>query len=516
MSDVHKISVSISSPTSLQGGQAKIRYTGALANTTNLRIHYGFNGWNYVSDIDLQDEDDGGNVNYFAEKAMDKSDGLEFETTIDISLEARVLHFVFYSDDQDGRRWDNNDGSDYRASIGTLYAGPYLTWNENVRPHDGVVVNFITDHPLNARVEFGTEPALGSVAESNATTNHHHIELRDLQGNTVYHYRVFNGSRPLSSVHTFKTASLDTSQYSFIVVGDMQDNGDNRCWGDVATEILGNHSDIDFLVLVGDLTWNDTPGHWWVFFDKARDLFANKVIMPIVGNHDTPGTGSNADARTFQRIFRLPTTEDTPTYYPFWFGTARFLALNSEIPKDFEEDSGKQFKWARDKLEAISDDAGAAWVFVNLHIPPYNAGRRHLHGQGLFRNITRLFDGRVDWVFSGHEHLYQRFKPLKYNASFASSGEYGTQRDRGVGYLIVPPAGNLPESKLVASGSRVSRYRGRLAYPEVTSESSLVKSEIGFVRVVIDGMTIDLKTYGMGTLESPVQSNVIDHVTYRK
>ncbi len=502
------------------GDKVTIHYSGRYAQKSNLTLRYGFNGWNRVDNmVDLQDIRSDGN--FFKEVGMRKTDGTGFSATIDVPTTARALHFVFYWDNNGRKRWDNNGRREYRKAITLPYIGPYLTWNQNMRPDTGVVVNFQTSVMSTGSVEYGETEALGTKVIGCSPSHSHHIELTGLAADTIYYYRVLGEKAGPSPIYSFQTAPINSSQFSFAVMGDMQDKNmqdkkHDRRWHDVAKEISAKHGDIAFLVLVGDMPWNDEPGHWWTFFDKGRQLLATKVMMPVPGNHDTPSNVSNQDTRSFEELFDLPTTSGSETYYSFRFGSAKFLGLNSEVKKQFRDyEEGDQYDWALSELDSRAQDV--EWLFVYWHIPPYNAGRRHSREQGHFRDITKLFDGKVDWVFAGHEHLYQRFKPIQYNAKVLDLVKYGTRADEGVGYMIVPPAGNMPEEMIVsATSSDVARYRKRLAYPVPEPGSSKVNSEIGFVIVAIDGKTINLKTFGMGTLDSARPSHLVDTVNYSK
>lgn len=500
------------------GGQATLHYHGHYADKPNLTIHYGFNGWNRISGIDdFEVEDDGGNKNYFKEVPMTKASDSGFMVTIDIPTAAKALHFVFYWQDHDStRHWDNNDKKDYRKAVEIPYMGPYLTWNHNTRPDSGVVFNFQTGTATQTRIEYGLTPSLGTTLTGTASTEDHHMELTGLAGGTLYYYRVFGDNGTSSPIYSFKTAEANPTHVTFAVAADMQDNGDDRRWGDVANEIMANHADIDFMLVVGDMPWNDQPGHWWTFFDKGRQLLASKVIMPTVGNHDTPGNGSDPDTSSFEQAFDLPATSGSETYYGFSFGPAHFLSLNSEVPQQFTKGSGAQYHWIQNQIAALQNVSQRDWVFVYWHIPPYDAGQRHYREQGKFRDITALFDGTVDWVFNGHEHLYQRAKPLRYNAKLAATGNYGVSSDKGVGYLLVPPAGNHPESKLIPFDAPRRRYRDRLAFPRFGPRQNDVDSQIGFTKVAVAGDAIEIKTFGMGTLTQPLDSHIIDSVSYRK
>ena len=235
------------------------------------------------------------------------------------------------------------------------------------------------------------------------------------------------------------------------------------------------------------------------------------VVLP--GNHDTPTVDSNPDTSSFSWVFGLDGSLGHEIVRKLTWGPATFVLMNTETPEDFALNTGSQYLWAQQTLATLT---GAPWVFVSLHIPPYNVGVRHGSQQGDFRDLTGLFDGNVDWVFTGHEHLYQRMKPMRYNGIIAPSGIYGRGSSDGVGYLITPPAGAWPETEIVAWDDSNAHYRDRLAYPVPVGQESTVPSEHGFTMVSLAGKQITLRTYGLGTVASPVSLHLVDEVSYTK
>jgi hypothetical protein len=68
--------------------------------------------------------------------------------------------------------------------------------------------------------------------------------------------------------------------------------------------------------------------------------------------------------------------------------------------------------------EWVSKDLAAArsatWRIVGLHQPGFNSAREHLTDQWM-RTLSPLFEaGKVDIVFGGHVHNYQRSFPLTF------------------------------------------------------------------------------------------------------
>jgi hypothetical protein len=128
--------------------------------------------------------------------------------------------------------------------------------------------------------------------------------------------------------------------------------------------------------------------------------------------------------------------------------------------------------------------------------------------------VTGLFDGAIDWVVSGHEHLAQRSKPMRYNGQLAASGSYGRGPNDGVGYLVLPPAGAWPETALIAWDDPHAYYRDRLAFPVPGAQQNAVESEVGYTIVELSGSSITLEVWGMGDYASPHGSVLRNTLSY--
>ena len=80
----------------------------------------------------------------------------------------------------------------------------------------------------------------------------------------------------------------------------------------------------------------------------------------------------------------------------------------------------------------------AIWKFVVYHHPAFNVGNEHYEVQHM-RVLAPLFESRgVDIVLSGHEHTYQRARPLKFMPSGSGkSAEIGGKDRRVPGTFTV-------------------------------------------------------------------------------
>ncbi len=491
-------SVHVDPPDAQPGDTITLTYTGELDGADTVVAHYGYNGWNLDAD-GFESEADGNDTAWFADLELTRQ-GDAFVGTIEVPADARAIHVAF--NDPDADEWDNNDGLDYFWAFGDTYTGPWLTWNDEATAAEGVVVNWESSVPCLGIVEYGPSDALGQWAVGDVLGTVHHVPITGLAPDSVVYYRVRESSGVLSPVYDFRTAAGTPEAYRFVAMADMQDDGENQRWTEVAAAVLAEQGDAAFLVVPGDMPANDKVGHWWWFFDVGRELLAGRVIMPAVGNHDTPTNSSNEDTSHFRRYFELPGELD---YYAFDYGDSRFLALTSE-GTSFAA-GGAQYAFVQDQLADAPGPAFAYW-----HKPPYNAGIRHGAEQDT-REITQLFDGAIDWVFGGHEHLYQRMVPIRHEAEVASSGQYGRGTEDGVGYVVLPPSGNGPSDDLFDVGSIYGDARELLAYPVVGPEDDVeAPTELGYVVVDVSAAGIGLEAYAMGSLDAPEAPRLIDEV----
>jgi hypothetical protein len=533
------------------GSTVTVAYANSEIRGRTVFVHFGFNGWNLKTSgpgAGLSVDQD--NANFFVHKQMHYDYTYRrFVVDIQVPVGARALNMAFCWNTCGAGQWDNNRQNDYGWPIVFPFIGPTLTWNEKTNPSSGVAISFETGFFATAWVEYWA-PGKAKKRLTGPTGVIHRFQLTGLDPNTSYSYRVGSGSEFLSAEYSFKTAKEFTGlkKLSFLVFGDAQDNGEDGVFADLIQEIVTNQKDFDFVISTGDLPWNDRPGDWWTFFDKGRELFARHVVMPVVGNHDTPTVDSNRDNSSFVRYFALPNVSLDRAYYQFKFAHADFFAMNSERPDDFHVNpqlscdsdnrsaltpsdfslragnrktpsNGVQYCWLQKQLLARQSlrvpHAERNWTFAYWHIPPFNAGNRHAAQQSITRTVAGLFDSTIDWHFGGHEHLYQRTKPLRdANGNPRIESAYGLRSDEGVGYIVVPSSGVPASSELLPARVNGGELRERLAYPSVPNNVNSVPSVIGYARVDIEGDDIDIQIF-QRTPQSE-RATVVDRVQYRR
>jgi acid phosphatase type 7 len=121
--------------------------------------------------------------------------------------------------------------------------------------------------------------------------------------------------------------------------------------------------------------------------------------------------------------------------YSFDYGNAHWLVLDSNPYVDFTDTTFRN--WVKKDLENAKN---ATWKFVMYHHPGFNSAREHYEQQHT-RLLSPIFEaGKVDVVFNGHVHNYQRTFPLKF-----------TPDKKGV--LLVGGMGNKTVRGRVVNGS---------------------------------------------------------------
>ena len=181
----------------------------------------------------------------------------------------------------------------------------------------------------------------------------------------------------------------------FLVLGDAG-TGD-RPQHEVAAQIVRYYREFPFTfaILLGDNIYGkERPQDFEKKFERPyKALLDAKVeFHAALGNHDDPN----------QRYYK-PYNLDGKRYRTFKKGHVRFFVLDSNYLDP------EQVKWLEKELQA----SGSDWKIAYFHHPLYTTARRGPEVE-LRAILEPLFvKYGVDVVFTGHEHVYERFKPQK-------------------------------------------------------------------------------------------------------
>ena len=255
------------------------------------------------------------------------------------------------------------------------------------------------------RVEYGKTPRLGHRELDVRAGKRHSVTLSYLEPATTYYYRV-EGIGGASETVSFRTApAWDDSHFSFAVVGDGGHGGKSQ----LAVATLLERLKPDLILHTGDVVYPSGEDRHYDprFFMPYRELIKSVPIFPVLGNHDV----ERMNGAAYLKNFYLPSNnpQNTERYYSFDWGGAHFVALDSEL---YYDDDGGSSEAQKAWLESDLADTSKPWKFVFFHRPIYSSSE-HGSDEKLRKDLEPIFVRyKVNVVFSGHDHNYERTVPI--------------------------------------------------------------------------------------------------------
>ncbi|CAK9134535.1 unnamed protein product [Ilex paraguariensis] len=277
-------------------------------------------------------------------------------------------------------------------------------------------ISWITEDPTPATVNYGTSPGKYGFSASGSTSSYQYVmyqsgEIHDvvigpLKPQTIYYYRCGSDSAPEFS---FKTPPPQLP-IRFAIAGDL---GQTE-WTSSTLEHI-SQSNYDVLLLPGDLSYADTNQPVWDSFGRlVQPLASQRPWMVTQGNHEIEKIPIiHSDTFTsYNGRWHMPFEDsgsDSNLYYSFDVAGVHVIMLGSYT--DFGSSSA-QYGWLKADLKKV-DRKKTPWVVVLIHAPWYNSNTAH---QGERESIDMkasmedlLYGARVDVIFAGHVHAYERF-----------------------------------------------------------------------------------------------------------
>lgn len=253
----------------------------------------------------------------------------------------------------------------------------------------------------------------------------HHVKIGPLQPSTTYFYRC-GGSGPEFSFRTPPSGF----PIEFVVVGDL---GQTEWTASTLAHVAS--MDYDVFLLPGDLSYADTQQPLWDTFGRLVEPYATtRPWMVTEGNHEIeiiPVIHSEGFT-SYNARWPMAYEESGSTsnlYYSFDVAGTHIIMLGSYA--EFSKSSA-QYKWLEADLAKV-DRTKTPWIFVLLHAPWYNTNTAHKgEGESMRKAMEKLlFRARVDVVFAGHVHAYERFTRVYNNAENQCGPVYVTIGDGG-------------------------------------------------------------------------------------
>ena len=231
-------------------------------------------------------------------------------------------------------------------------------------------------------------------------------------------YKAFEG--------TFRTFRGEDKPYlDFLAFGDSGSGSEEQL--EVAAQM--DKFTPDFVVHTGDIleTGLDSYADGQYFTPYAKMLSRVPFFLAL-GNHDygrdlKKESGKGFIKANYQPFHSVPLTGLPPHYYFFDDGNARFFVLdtNKFYGARFApslEPGSKQYKW----LDYFLSKTKKTWKFIILHEPLYSTGAHTLLEPERAALEPLFLKYKVDLVLQGHDHDYERTKPMKEGLADDSSG----------------------------------------------------------------------------------------------
>ncbi len=300
----------------------------------------------------------------------------------------------------------------------------------------------------------------------------------------------------------------------------------------------------DIFLALGDLTYEPTADCW---YDMTKALDSKTKIA--IGNHEDDEEKATGGSKELKDSL-LEHYDLQNSYYSFDYGNVHFLVLDTQLEfslnvfkqveeEDKENDDNnkddesnkpdakyyattlkdllakhdikgeippyhlindemivedvplntKQYEFVVNDLEKTNNNSSIDWIIVMFHKPFYSSLSSHIQEYIMREKYQPVFDKYgVDMVLQGHNHIYDRTLPIKFNPNNISKP-------------LVDESNNTnkffnPEGSIFS----VIGLGGRSSHIFLNQPDYVVKQHngFGFLNIEIKGKELDAKYYDIG------------------
>ncbi|XP_078171245.1 purple acid phosphatase 2-like [Carex rostrata] len=325
---------------------------------------------------------------------------------------------------------------------------------------NAVIVSWVTpDEPGSSMVLYGTSKHnLDKMASGkhtrykyyNYTSGYiHHCVIRHLNFDTKYYYAVGIGQTVRKFwLKTPPTVGPDVP-YTFGIIGDLGQTYDSNR----TLSHYESNRKAETVLYVGDLSYADNyPNHdnnrwdtWGRFVERST---AYQPWIWTAGNHELdfqPSIGEKYPFKPFMHRYPTPYKASGSTA-PLWYSVKRASAYI--IVLSSYSAYGKytpQYMWLEAELEKVNRSE-TPWLIVLVHSPWYNSYNYHyMEGETMRVMFEQWFiQHKVDVVFSGHVHAYERSHRISNTAYDIVNGKCSPVSNQDAPtYVTIGDGGNI-------------------------------------------------------------------------
>ena len=307
------------------------------------------------------------------------------------------------------------------------------------------------EHRANSKAAWKQADAISYtvLAQVNVAPNRvYHASLSGLAAGTTFQYRILKDGKEVFTSEAKASKAFD-QPYRFVVMGDIGAlSGDQKKLAERAYL-----EKPDFIAVPGDIVYENglvseyNKKFWPVYnADKADStgapIMRSVPFIAAVGNHDADmrDLDKMPDALAYYIYFDQPLngpiaaegsalvpvlkgsdknkkafydaageTYPRMSNFSYDYGNAHWTVIDADTYVDWTDSTLKD--WVKKDLAASKN---ATWHFVMFHHPGFNSSLEHNEQQQM-RLLAPIFEkGKVDVVFNGHVHNYQRSFPLTF------------------------------------------------------------------------------------------------------
>lgn len=292
--------------------------------------------------------------------------------------------------------------------------GPYL----QDAAVGSITIRWELDRPGPSAVEYGVAGEMPHRVECEYQGRKHRVRLTGLRPGERYRYQLLAGSERVGNDAEFRATPSGPSPFVFAVFGDC--GAGTKEQYEVAKMV--EQSPAEFVLLCGDIIYSrGEEEHYDLrFFAPYGQSLARMTFWPALGNHDVDSKDGAAALAIFDVPLNGPPGLQGGRNYSFDYGNAHIAAIDSNASAE----TLRNFigPWLERDMAASTQ----AWKFVFFHHPPFSSAE---HGENAtMRDVmVPVFErAKLDIVFAGHDHSYERIKPQN-GVTYIVSGDGGNR-----------------------------------------------------------------------------------------